>query len=102
MRTAFHPAKIGDIIYSLPAIHRRGGVEYYHIKRPEVAEYLKPLLEKQPYIGSVVCSKEPPEDCTIDFNLYQSFYRLMIRPDLINLNCMVAGVRTHHLSLIHI
>ena len=99
MTSAFHPAKIGDIIYSLPAVHRRGGVEYYHIKRPEVAEYLKPLLEKQPYIGSVVCSKEPPEDCTIDFNLYQSFYRLMIRPDLINLNCMVAGVRTHHFPL---
>ena len=40
MRTAFHPAKIGDIIYSLPAVHRRGGVEVYYIKRPEVAEYL--------------------------------------------------------------
>ena len=45
MTSAFHPAKIGDIIYSLPAVHRRGGVEYYHIKRPEVANYLKTLLE---------------------------------------------------------
>ena len=44
MTGAFHPAKIGDIIYSLPAVHRRGGVEYYHIKRPEVAEYLKPFV----------------------------------------------------------
>ena len=61
MTSAFHPAKIGDIIYSLPAVHRRGGVEYYHIKRPEVANYLKPLLESQPYIGAVVQSDEPPE-----------------------------------------
>ena len=99
IRTAFHPAKIGDIIYSLPAVHRRGGVEVYYIKRPEVAEYLKPLLEAQPYIGSVECGKEPPEDCTIDFNAYQSLYRLMLRPDLINLNCLAAGVRTHHFPL---
>ena len=99
MTSAFHPAKIGDIIYSLPAIHRRGGVKSYHIKRAEGGKYLKPLLESQPYIGVVVQSDEPPENCTIDFNAYQSFYRLMIRPDLINLNCMVAGIRTHHFPL---
>ena len=74
MTSAFHPAKIGDIIYSLPAVHRRGGVEYYHIKRPEVANYLKPLLESQPYIGAVVQSDEPPENVTIDFNIYQTYY----------------------------
>ena len=64
-----------------------------------LAEYLKPLLESQPYIGSVECGKEPPENCTIDFNAYQSLYRLMLRPDLINLNCLAAGVRTHHFPL---
>ena len=99
MRTAFHPAKIGDIVYSLPAIHLRGGVECFYIKRKKVAEYLKPLLEAQPYIGAVDYRIEPPKDCAINFNAYQTFYRLMIRPDLINLNCMVAGVRTHHFPL---
>ena len=99
MTSAFHPAKIGDIIYSLPAVHRRGGVEYYHIKRPEVANYLKTLLELQPYIGAVVQSDEPPENVTIDFNMYHAFYRLMLRCDLINLNCLVAGVRTHQFPL---
>ena len=54
MTSAYHPAKIGDIIYSLPAVHRRGGVDTYFIKRPEVAKYLKPLFEAQPYIETVV------------------------------------------------
>ena len=99
MSSAFHPAKIGDIMYSLPAVHRRGGVAYYFFKRREVANFLKPLLELQPYIGVVDQRDEPPNDVTIDFNMYQAFYRLMLRCDLINLNCLIAGVRTHHFPL---
>ena len=99
MTSAFHPAKIGDIVYSLPAVHRRGGVSTYFIKRPEVAKYLKPLLESQPYIDTVAQADNPPSGVTIDFSDYQSFYRLMLRCDLISLNCMVAGVRTHQFPL---
>ena len=99
MTSAYHPAKIGDIIYSLPAVHRRGGVSTYFIKRPEVAKYLKPLLESQPYIKTVAQIDNPPSGVTIDFSDYQSFYRLMLRCDLISLNCMVAGVRTHQFPL---
>ena len=32
MERVFHNAKIGDIVYSLPAIYRRGGVKEYHIQ----------------------------------------------------------------------
>lgn len=99
MNTCYHPAKIGDIIYSLPAVHRRGGVSTYFIKRPEVAKYLKRLFESQSYIDQVVQSDNPPAGVTIDFSNYQSFYRLMLRCDLISLNCMVAGVRTHQFPL---
>ena len=99
MTSAYHPAKIGDIIYSLPAVHRRGGVSTYFIKRPEVAKYLKRLFESQSYIDQVVQSDNPPAGVTIDFSNYQSFYRLMLRCDLISLNCMVAGVRTHQFPL---
>ena len=99
MTSAYHPAKIGDIVYSLPAVHRRGGVSTYFIKRPEVAKYLKPLLESQPYIETVAQIDNPPAGVTIDFSDYQSFYRLMLRCDLISLNCMVAGVRTHQFPL---
>ena len=99
MISAFHPAKIGDIVYSLPAVHRRGGVDTYFIKRPAVAKYLKPLFEAQPYIETVVQSDNAPAGVTIDFSNYQSFYRLMLRCDLISLNCMVAGVRTHQFPL---
>tara|TARA_A100001515_G_scaffold116706_2_gene98533 strand:- start:4175 stop:5059 length:885 start_codon:yes stop_codon:yes gene_type:complete len=99
MTSCFHPAKIGDIVYSLPAVHRRGGVSTYFIKRPEVAKYLKPLLESQPYIETVAQIDNPPSGVTIDFSDYQSFYRLMLRCDLISLNCMVAGIRTHQFPL---
>ena len=54
MSSAYHPAKIGDIIYSLPAVHRRGGVDTYFIKRPEVAKY-KSNVE--------IRSSESWEDC---------------------------------------
>ena len=40
MERVFHNAKIGDIVYSLPAIYRRGGVKEYHIQREHAAEYL--------------------------------------------------------------
>ena len=99
MSSAYHPAKIGDIIYSLPAVHRRGGVDTYFIKHPEVAKYLKLLFEAQPYIETVAQSDNVPTELTIDFSDYQSFYRLMLRCDLISLNCMVAGVRTHQFPL---
>ena len=99
MTSAYHPAKIGDIIYSLPAVHRRGGVNTYFIKRPEVAKYLKSLFEAQPYIDTVAQIDAPLSGTTIDFSDYQSFYRLMLRCDLISLNCMVAGVRTHQFPI---
>ena len=99
MTSCFHPAKIGDIIYSLPAVHRRGGIDTYFIKRPEVAKYLKRLFESQSYIGQVVQSDKPLAGVTIDFSDYQSFYRLMLRCDLISLNCITAGVRTHQFPL---
>ncbi len=99
MTSAYHPAKIGDIIYSLPAVHRRGGVSTYLIKRPEVAKYLKRLFEVQPYINTVAQEDNQPAGVTIDFSDYQSFYRLMLRCDLISLNCVVAGVRTHQFPL---
>ena len=99
MTSAYHPAKIGDIVYSLPAVHRRGGVDTYFIKRPEVAKYLKPLLEAQPYIGAVYQRDDLPDDVTINFNAYQAFYRLMLRCDLISLNSLCAGVRTHQFPL---
>ena len=57
MERVFHNAKIGDIVYSLPAIYRRGGVKEYHIQREHAAEYLRPLLESQPYVGTVIHSK---------------------------------------------
>ena len=99
MTSCFHPAKIGDIVYSLPAVHRRGGVSTYFIKRPEVAKYLKRLFESQSYIGQVVQSDKPPAGVTIDFSDYQSFYRLMLRCDLTLLNLLCSGVRTHHFGL---
>ena len=99
MTSAYHPAKLGDSIYSLPAIHRRGGVDTYFMKRPECVNYLKRLFESQSYIGRVVQSDKPPTGVTIDFSDYQSFYRLMLRCDLISLNCMIAGVRTHQFPL---
>ena len=99
MTSCFHPAKIGDIIYSLPAVHRRGGIDTYFIKRPEVAKYLKRLFESQSYIGQVVQSDKPLAGVTIDFSDYQSFYRLMLRCDLISLNSICAGVRTHQFPL---
>ena len=86
MKSAFHPAKIDDLGYSLPAVHRRGVVNTYFIKRPEVAKYLKPLLEVQPYIGNVVQGTKTPDDVAVDFTYYQSFYRLMLSCDLISLN----------------
>ena len=61
MERVFHNAKIGDIVYSLPAIYRRGGVKEYHIQREHAAEYLRPLLESQPYIGAVIHSKNCPD-----------------------------------------
>ena len=99
MTSCFHPAKIGDLVYSLPAIHRRGGVDTYFIKRPEVAKYLKRLFESQSYIGEVVQADKPPAGVTIDFSDYQSFYRLMLRCDLTLLNLLCSGVRTHHFGL---
>ena len=99
MKKVFHTAKIGDIIYSLPAIFRRGGVKEYHIQREHAAEYLRPLLESQPYIGAVIHSKKCPDDVDINFENYQAFYRLMIGPDLIKLNLMCAGIRSHHFPL---
>ena len=65
----------------------------------ENREHLKPLFEAQPYIETVVQSDNAPAGVTIDFSNYQSFYRLMLRCDLISLNCMVAGVRTHQFPL---
>ena len=67
MERVFHNAKIGDIVYSLPAIYRRGGVKEYHIQREHAAEYLRPLLESQPYIGAVIHSKKCPDDVDINF-----------------------------------
>ena len=99
MTSAYHPAKLGDSIYSLPAIHRRGGVDTYFMKRPECVNYLKRLFESQSYIGRVVQSDKPPTGVTIDFSDYQSFYRLMLRCDLISLNCMVSGLRCHQFPL---
>ena len=99
MNKVFHTAKIGDIVYSLPAIFRRGGTKEYHIQREHATEYLRPLLESQPYIGAVIHSKNCPDDVDINFESYQAFYRLMIGPDLIKLNMMCAGVRSHHFPL---
>ena len=99
MDRVFHPAKIGDIIYSLPAIIQRGGVKEYHIQREHVAQYLKSLLENQSYIGVVVHNKNCPDKVDINFETYQAFYRLMLGCDLIKLNCITAGIRTHHFPL---
>mgnify|MGYP001173496366 FL=1 len=99
MERVFHNAKIGDIVYSLPAIYRRGGVKEYHIQREHAAEYLRPLLESQPYIGAVIHSKNCPDNVDVNFESYQAFYRLMLGPDLIKLNMMCAGVRSHHFPL---
>ena len=70
MSSAYHPAKIGDIIYSLPAVHRRGGVDTYFIKHPEVAKYLKLLFEAQPYIETVVQSDNAPTGFFYGFEKY--------------------------------
>ena len=99
MERVFHNAKIGDIVYSLPAIYRRGGVKEYHIQREHAAEYLRPLLESQPYVGTVIHSKNCPDDVDVNFESYQAFYRLMLGPDLVKLNMMCAGVRSHHFPL---
>ena len=99
MERVFHNAKIGDIVYSLPAIYRRGGVKEYHIQREHAAEYLRPLLESQPYVGTVIHSKNCPDGVDVNFESYQAFYRLMLGPDLVKLNMMCAGVRSHHFPL---
>ena len=99
MERVFHNAKIGDIVYSLPAIYRRGGVKEYHIQREHAAEYLRSLFESQPYIGAVIHSKNCPDNVDVNFESYQAFYRLMLGPDLIKLNMMCAGVRSHHFPL---
>ena len=99
MDRVFHSAKIGDIIYSLPAIIQRGGVKEYHIQREHAAEYLKSLLEDQSYIGLVVHSKNCPDKVDVNFEAYQTFYRLMLGCDLIKLNCITAGIRSHHFPL---
>ena len=99
MDRVFHPAKIGDIIYSLPAIIQRGGVKEYHIQREHAAQFLKPLLEHQSYIGLVAHSKNCPDKVDVNFEAYQTFYRLMLGCDLIKLNCITAGIRSHHFPL---
>ena len=99
MDRVFHTAKIGDIIYSLPAIIQRGGVKEYHIQREHAAQFLKPLLEHQPYIGLVAHSKNCPDKVDVNFEAYQTFYRLMLGCDLIKLNCITAGIRSHHFPL---
>ena len=40
MKSAFHPAKIGDLVYSLPAVHRRGRVDTYFITTPAGEELI--------------------------------------------------------------
>ena len=94
----YHIAKIGDIIYSLPAVYLRGGTKYYKIKREGVCEYLKPLLEAQPYIGRVECSSNG-NDCELDFSNYQALYKLYLRGNLTYMHLICAGIRAHHFPL---
>jgi hypothetical protein len=94
----FHRAKIGDIIYSLPAVYLRGGTNCYKIKREEVCEYLKPLLEAQPYIDKVIQSPNG-YDCELDFSNYQALYKLYLRGNLTYMHLLCAGIRTHHFPL---
>jgi hypothetical protein len=94
----FHRAKIGDIIYSLPAVYLRGGTEYYKIKRKDVFEYLKPLLETQSYIEKVIQSPNG-NDCELDFSNYQALYKLYLRGNLTYIHLLCAGIRPHHFPL---
>jgi hypothetical protein len=47
----------------------------------------------------VAHSKNCPDKVDVNFEAYQTFYRLMLGCDLIKLNCITAGIRSHHFPL---
>ena len=86
-----HAGKMGDVIFSLPAISTLGGGSLYLLENPEVEfftrniEILLPLLHKQDCITEVILGtspKEPYTDLSIIFKDYES-----IRGNLVD-NCL--------------
>lgn len=75
-----HSGCIGDAIAALATIRQLGGGDLVmtqrnngRILRGERYEYLKPLLEAQPYISSVTWEEEP-EDIDYDFTDFRTIY----------------------------
>jgi hypothetical protein len=71
-----HGRDLGDIVMSLPAIKARGGGELHLYIDPEVSchgmtprrvNFIRPLLEAQPYITKVVYPAEPHAPVDVDF-----------------------------------
>ena len=96
----FHNAKIGDVIYSLPAVYLRGGTKRFVLKRKEVFDYLKPLLDVQPYIGDTMQSNKPDDNIDLNFESEQALYKLFLRGNIIYMHLLCAGIRTHHFPLV--
>ena len=95
----FHPSKIGDMIYSLPAVYLRGGTKRFISSRKSETEYIKPLFEAQPYIDYVGYLSKPDSNIDLDFSSYQALYKLFLRGNLVYMNLICAGIRTHHFPL---
>lgn len=85
----YHSGDLGDIIISLAVIKNTGGGDLYlgpTLKIPTERfgprenityknyEFLKPLLESQPYIRNVIYTETYPENVTHDLNKFRTFY----------------------------
>lgn len=80
-----HNGDRGDIIYSLPAIKELGGqpAEYLidsatpgarEVMTPAALEFIRPLLESQPYIGKLRM-KQPKEEGDVSFHEFRHKYK---------------------------